>query len=143
MTKNVTVTMHALHRGVTEMDAMPVEVKADGIYRFVNNRHHISFMEALDGGSKAQTRDHIAIGENSVDVHKTGQAVTDMHFEMGKRTPLDYETRFGRLRLETDTKKLYVDAAEDRIRVEIQYAIYSAGKHASDCVMQIEVVPAK
>ncbi|MGN0275161.1 MAG: DUF1934 domain-containing protein [Chordicoccus sp.] len=143
MTRDVTVTMRALHKGVTEMDALPVEVKTKGIYRFVNKRHHISFMEALDGGSKEQTRDHIAIGEDAVDVHKTGQAETDMHFEMGKRTPLDYETRFGRLRLETDTKELYIDAADDRIRVEIRYSIYSAGKHASDCVMQIEIVPAE
>ena len=135
--------MRAIHKGVTEMDVLPVEVKARGTYRFVNKRHHISFMEALDGGSKEQTRDHIAIGEETVDVHKTGQAETDMHFEMGKRAPLDYETRFGRLRLETETKKLYVDASEDRIRVEIQYAIYSAGNQASDCVMQMEIASAK
>ncbi len=116
----------------------PIEVTVSGTCSEEKGDLVILFEE----GSKEQGSDvsnRLVIGENSVEVHKTGQIRSHMRFEKGKSHPTDYITPFGVMRMAVKTEELLMRRWENRLILHIAYALYVEEEHAADCVMDIRV----
>jgi domain of unknown function (DUF1934) len=65
-----------------------------------------------------------------------------MVFANNSRFKAIYDTPFGRLNMETETKLLLIDMNEDEINVYIEYLLYIEGDRASNSKMRIHIVEA-
>ncbi len=116
----------------------PIEVTVPGTCREEDGSLVILFEE----GSKAEGTDvsnRLVIGDESVEVIKTGQIRSHMRFEKQIAHPTDYVTSFGVLRMEVNTQDLLMRRWENRLMVHIAYGLHVDGEHAADCVMDIRI----
>jgi domain of unknown function (DUF1934) len=65
-----------------------------------------------------------------------------MVFANNSRYKTIYDTPFGRLDMETETKLLLIDMNEEEINVYVEYILYIEGDRASNSKMRIHIVEA-
>lgn len=142
MTKDIEVRIRGTqHADASDTDE-PVEMKTKGIHRVVGGRHHIRYDEII-GGTSGNTRNHVAVSPDRVEVHKTGLVQTDLIFEKGRTHPVEYGTRFGTVRMEITTSGLNVLERENRLDVRLEYELSADHHHISDCVMEMTFLSAE
>ena len=73
---------------------------------------------------------------------KEGVVNSKMVFANNSRYKTIYDTPFGRLDMETETKLLLIDMSEDEINVYVEYILYIEGDRASNSKMRIHIVEA-
>ena len=115
----------------------PIEVETEGVYGFVNGRHHIRSEETL-GGMADTTRNHIIIGDHSVTVRKAGPVNMEMTFEPGKTCMTRYETPFGAIYMSVTTCYLKTKVEDDAIRAQIHYSLAVNSNRITDCDMDMK-----
>ena len=84
----------------------------------------------------------IIVKKNRVEIIKEGVVNSKMVFANNSRFKAIYDTPFGRLSMETETKLLLIDMNEDEINVYIEYLLYIEGDRASNSKMRIHIVEA-
>lgn len=136
MTKDIEVSIRGTQRADDGGTDAPVTLKTKGVHRVVGGRHHIRYDETIDG-TTGNTRNHVAVSPDQVELHKSGQVETHMIFEKGRRNPVEYRTRFGTIRMEVYTSRLDVIEREDRMDIRMEYELSADRHHISDCVMEM------
>ncbi len=139
MTKEVWVSIRGL-QSVDMQSQDPIEVIYAGEYYFRNGKHYVLYEEALDGIGKI-LKNRLKITEDCVEMVKKGRAVTQMIFKKGARNQSDYQTDYGILRLGLYTREIRLAGQEDRISVEMEYALDMSEAPLADCTLMIQIWP--
>ncbi len=121
-----------------DRDEEPLILRTGGVYRNVAGRHHVRYDEVIDGTTET-TRNHVAISDRRVEVHKTGEVTTDMIFEEGMLHKTNYQTKFGTLTMYMKTKKLTVRERDDSVHATIYYTLLADEAVIAECTMEINV----
>lgn len=139
MTKEVWVSIRGL-QSVDMQSQDPIEVIYAGEYYFRNGKHYVLYEEALDGVGKI-LKNRLKITEDCVEMVKKGRSVTQMIFKKGARNQSDYQTDYGTLRLGLYTREIRLAGQEDRISVEMEYALDMSEAPLADCTLMIQIWP--
>ena len=135
MKENVILHISGLHS--TDGDDDSVEMINAGKYYNRNGKHYIKYQESLEDGIVCDNM--IKISKNEVEFIRKGIMNTHMVFTMGNKNMNYYETPFGSMTMGIDTSNLEVAETENKIDVDIYYALDMNCQHISDCHVNIWV----
>jgi len=136
MNKDVLVSINGTQ--VLDGDEDLVEVITHGQYYFKNEKHYITYEEVFEEYSEP-IKNIIKISSDTVEVTKKGAMSTKMIFEKNKKNISCYETEVGSLMLSFNAKNIHINSNEDKIYVQIEYALEMNNEHVSDCVLTMNI----
>ncbi len=74
-----------------------------------------------------------------VSLKKSGAVSWKIIFERGKRDRSEYETPYGALEISVDTKVVKLQRAEEKISLQLAYALFIQGEKQADCRLETEI----
>ncbi len=138
MTKEVLVKISGL-QFATEQEAEPVEVITAGDYYMRNGKHYIVYEEVAEGFD-GKTRNIIKLDEKYLDITKKGVSNVHMVFEKNRKNVSYYHTPFGSILIGIDARDVQVKETEDRIDVEVKYALEVNYEFLADCNIKMNII---
>lgn len=142
MTKDVLISISGMHTDAIEKGDLndgPIEVITPASYFFKNGKHYILYDEVAEG-IPGVTKNKVKImGNNSLEIMKSGITNTHMVFEKGKKHLTNYETPFGQLQMGIHTVYLDVKEEEDEVRVEIHYELDVNEEMVAECRIKMSI----
>ena len=107
-----------------------------------NNSRYVIYEEA-DEESGQKTRGRIKFKENLLEVDKSGYVNVHMLFEENKKSLTNYATPFGNILIGIDTKKITLTESDDKIQIDVDYALEANYEFLADCKINIEITERK
>lgn len=123
----------------TEQEAEPVEVITAGDYYMRNGKHYIVYEEVAEGFD-GKTRNIIKLDEKYLDITKKGVSNVHMVFEKNRKNVSYYHTPFGSILIGIDARDVQVKETEDRIDVEVKYALEVNYEFLADCNIKMNII---
>ncbi len=137
MNRDVLVSIKGLQFD-PEGDQGEIETITPGQYYKKNNSHYLLFEEAMEGFSEI-TSNKMKWNENSLDLMKKGVVNVHMIFEKNQKNMTDYRTPFGNIIIGIDTNNINVIETENKINVDVDYALEVNYEHLADCKISVEI----
>ncbi|NLZ81474.1 MAG: DUF1934 domain-containing protein [Clostridiales bacterium] len=134
MTKEVLISISGLQFSSDSEDA--VEMITVGNYYFKNKKHYVIYDEVMEGFSGV-TKNTIKFSDNTVDIIKDGVSNVHMTFELHQKNLTYYDTPFGNILIGINTNKIKVSEIEDKIQLDIDYALDINYDFVADCKIKI------
>lgn len=133
MTKDINITIIGKQKGMEE-DA--VTITASGSYHLMNGKHFIQYDEVnAENGSMIKSSLKISNAElafTKKDVHPT-----QMFFVQNMPTQMDYQTPYGCLILDVNTKVIELQESSDQIDVRLEYTLSNNDSPISENILHI------
>ena len=139
MKEFVDIEISGSHLRYDENDSIAVNIS--GNHYIDGDIHKITYVEEAQGFDEI-ILNTIIVEKNRVEIIKEGVVNSKMVFANNSRYKTIYDTTFGRLDMETETKLLLIDMSEDEINVYVEYILYIEGDRASNSKMRIHIVEA-
>ena len=144
MTKDVLLSISGLHYGMEEVSVQeeqeePIEVITPASYYNKNGKHYVVYDEVVEG-VPGVIKNTIRITEGEkLEIIKNGVSNTHMVFEKDKINLTEYQTPYGELLIGTHTSRMDVDVTEDKIGVQVAYALDINSEKVADCNIEIAI----
>ena len=141
MKKEVLISIAGLHYGLPGNDGEeePIEIITPASYYQKNGKHYIIYDEVTEGVPGSIKNTVKITGDTLFEISKSGAASTRMVFEKDKIHMTSYQTPFGELLVGLHTKAMRMDIREDRIDVDIFYALDINNEPLSECQIKVNV----
>lgn len=139
MTKEIILSLKGLQTGVDE-DAQGTEIIALADYYKKNNNHYVIYEEITEGFSET-TRSRIKFNDSCMEVSKKGLINVHMIFDKNKKNMTSYVTPYGNIFIGIDTESILVKEEENRIKVEVYYALEANYQHLANCRIEMQIGP--
>lgn len=139
MTKEVLLSLKGLQMENTT-DAQELETITPAKYYQWGENHYILYDEVMEGFSDI-TRNMIKFQENALEVTKKGLVNVHMIFEENRKNMTNYATPYGNILIGIDTESVLVQEQENRITVEVDYALEANYQHLADCKIEMDIRP--
>lgn len=130
MTRDVLVKISGLQ--TMEEDSDQIEVITAGDYFQKNGKHYVIYEETVDG-FEGTIRNTVKISEDMMEIRKQGITVAHMVFEKDKKNQTRYATPMGEMIIDVTTNEIQMEQDEDRLDVQVKYALDINYEHVSDC----------
>lgn len=140
MTKEIIVTVRSTQK--TMEDENVIEAIYPGNYYLKNDKIYVKYEEKIEENGK-KVSSLIKIGQDVVDIIKTGGVNTTMHFELDKKMTTNYESPVGTLYIGIETRDMHISIDTDQIDVKLKYALEINGGTVSDNCVEINIVSRK
>lgn len=142
MTKDVLISIKGMHTDAVEQGDLPnepIEVITPASYFNKNGKHYIIYDEVTEGIPGVTKNKIKIIGNDSLEIMKSGIANTHMVFERGKKHLTYYDTPFGRLMVGINTLDMDVTESEDEIYVQIEYELDVDDELIAECKIKMSI----
>jgi uncharacterized beta-barrel protein YwiB (DUF1934 family) len=136
MKKDVLMSISGLQYEIDKEET--VEVVSSGEYFYKNGKHYILYQEISEDVEDISNCT-LKISEKQVDIIKKGASNVHMSFSENENSMTIYQTPFGELQVGIHTTYLSVAQEEDKISVNIKYALDVNYAHVSDCEIIIKI----
>ncbi|MDF2610862.1 MAG: hypothetical protein K0R92_2336 [Lachnospiraceae bacterium] len=140
MKKDVLMSISGLQYEIDKEEA--VEVVSNGEYYNKNGKHYILYQEIAEDVDDISNCT-LKISEKQIDIIKKGASNVHMTFSENENSMTIYQTPFGELQVGIHTTHLSVLEEEDKISVNIKYALDVNYAHVSDCEITIKITSKK
>lgn len=138
MIRNAELVISGLQLDEMEQDiGSRSAIKAEYYER--NGSHYLLYEEQPEG-FESVSKCRMKIKENCLELVRQGDIRTQMIFEGGKVHQMDYQTPFGSLTMEIDTKTVDVRMEQKALHVTVEYSLVTWGDNISDRRIEIEVL---
>ena len=134
MAKDVLVSVKGTQFIDGEKDS--VEVITSGAWYEKNGKQYLLYEETYEG-MQVTTKNTVKITPEIVEVTKKGAISSRMVYELGKQHMSDYTTPMGLIVLGITTKDIFVEADQDKLHLELKYAMEMNGQFVSDSILEI------
>jgi len=134
MAKDVLVSVKGTQFIDGEKDS--VEVITSGTWYEKNGKQYLLYEETYEG-MQVTTKNTVKITPEIVEVTKKGAISSRMVYELGKQHMSDYTTPMGLIVLGITTKDIFVEADQDKLHLELKYAMEMNGQFVSDSILEI------
>ncbi len=141
MTKEVLLAITGMQFEMTEETGTIQTITAAEYYNKNNSRYVI--YEEADEETGQKTRGRIKFREDLVEVDKSGYVNVHMLFEENKKSLTNYATPFGNILIGIDTKKITLTESNDKIQIDVDYALEANYEFLADCKINIEITERK
>lgn len=138
MTKEVLLTLSGLQFDQQEEEPGRVETVTVGDYYKRNDRHYVIYEEITEGFTQS-TKNRLKFSEHMVELTRNGLVNVHMVFQENKKNLTSYNTPYGPVLIGIDTKKIEIDEDEDKICVDVDYALDVNYAFLADCHIKITV----
>ncbi len=138
MTKEVLLTLKGLQFDNREEDADKIEMVTVGDYYKKNDRHYVVYEEVTEGFTQP-TKNRLKISEHCLELTRHGLVNVHMIFQENKKNLTNYNTPFGQILIGIDTKKVQIKEQENRVSVDVDYALDVNYEFFSDCHIKIDI----
>lgn len=135
MAKEVLVSVKGTQIIDGEKDS--VEVITSGTWYEKNGKQYLLYEETYEE-MQVTTKNTLKITPELIEVTKKGVVTTKMIYELGKKHMSNYMTPMGMIVLGITTKDIFVEADEDVLRAEIEYAMEMNGQFVSNSALVIK-----
>ena len=134
MTKDVLVRV----KGTQDIDGEKdtIEVITNGSCYEKNGKWYILYEEVMDE-LNAVTKNTVKISADTVEVTKKGLINAQMIYETGKKNVCNYATPMGQILMGITTKDIQFRLEENKIYLDIQYALEMYGQHVSSSRLEL------
>ena len=141
MKKEVLISISGLHYGVgAEADNEDtIEVITPASYYLRNGKHYVVYDEVVEGMRGTIKNTVKLTGDTKFEMIKSGLTNSRMVFEKDKMYVTNYQTPFGEMLVGIRTKDIKVNLEEDKIGVNIAYALDINGEPLSDCKIAVDI----
>lgn len=139
MTEEVLVSIKGL-QFEGDIDSDKIETITKGSYYKKNGGHYILYDEATEGFQQT-TKSMIHIKGRELNITKKGLINVHMIFEENKKNMTNYSTPFGDILIGIDAKKVDFTETEDRMIVDVEYALEVNYEHFADCNIKMDIRP--
>lgn len=140
MTKDILVSIRGLQIMEEQGEEEPLEVITAGSYFQKNGKHYIKYDEAVEG-MEGSIQNLIKINQDSMEVTKRGLSNAHMIFEEHKKNVTCYDTPFGNLLVGIAATNIHVKERQERIDVQVDYALEINEQHMADCTISMNIKP--
>lgn len=134
MAKDVLVSVKGTQFIDGEKDS--VEVITSGTWSERNGKQYLLYEETYEG-MQVTTKNTVKISPEIVEVTKKGAISSKMVYELGKQHMSDYMTPMGLIVLGITTKDIFVEADNDKLHLELKYAMEMNGQFVSESSLEI------
>lgn len=138
MTKEVLLSLRGLQFDTTSADGDKIETITPAEYYKKNNSHYIIYDEVMEGFTE-RTKNIIKFKESSLDLTKRGLVNVHMSFEENKKNMTSYATPYGEILIGIDAKKVQMKEEDERIVVDVDYALEVNYEHFADCKIKMDI----
>ena len=134
MTKDVLVRV----KGTQYMDgdSDTIEVITNGSCYVKNGKWYVLYEEIMEE-LNAVTKNTVKISPDKVEITKKGLIQAQMVYEIGKMNVCNYTTPMGLILLGITTKEIQFRLEEDKLYLDIQYALEMNGQHVSSSRLEL------
>ena len=134
MTKDVLVRV----KGTQDIDGEKdtIEVITNGSCYEKNGKWYILYEEVMDE-LNAVTKNTVKISADTVEVTKKGLSNAQMIYETGKKNVCNYATPMGQILMGITTKDIQFRVEENKMYLDIQYALEMNGQHVSSSRLEL------
>lgn len=136
MTKEVYISIRGL-QFEGGADAEEIESIQCGKYYKKGNTHFLLFDEMTEG-FRQPTRNILRIQEHAIYLTRRGLHNTQMNFVEKTKSQSNYHTPYGELSIGLDTRRVTCEETQDRLSVEVEYALDVNYEFLSDCRIRVE-----
>ena len=140
MTKEVLLSLRGLQFDAASADGDKIETITPAEYYKRNDSHYIIFDEAMEGFAES-TKNIMKFKNNSLDLTKKGLVNVHMTFEENKKNMTNYSTPYGDILIGIDARSIRLQEEEERIVVDVDYALEINYEHFADCKIKVDVRP--
>ncbi len=137
MTKEVLLSLRGLQYQAGE-DNDEIETITPAEYYNKNGNHYILYDEVTEG-SEELIKNIIKFREDYLEVTKRGIVNVHMVFEEKKKNITNYVTPYGEIIVGVDTGRVHMTEEEERILVQVEYALDVNYVHMADCTINVDV----
>lgn len=134
MTKDVLVRVKGTQDIDEEKDT--IEVITNGSCYEKNGKWYILYEEVMDE-LNAVTKNTVKISADTVEVTKKGLINAQMIYETGKKNVCNYATPMGQILMGITTKDIQFRVEENKMYLDIQYALEMNGQHVSSSRLEL------
>lgn len=137
MTKEVLLALKGLQMDA-ENEEQALETITPAQYYERSGSHYVIFDEVTEGFSD-KTRNIFKFRDSMLEVTKKGLVNVHMVFEENKKNMTSYATPYGNIIIGIDTETINVKQDEDRILVNVAYALEANYQHMADCKIEMDI----
>lgn len=136
MTKDVMISIRGLQflENASEDD---IETVQQGEYFFRNGSHFLLFDEYMEG-FREPVKTVLRFKNKELSLTKRGLLNVQMLFDEGKKNLSQYRTPYGMIMIGLDTSRVEFFEKENKIRLEVDYALEANYQYVADCRIVIE-----
>lgn len=140
MTKDIFLALKGLQIETGEDQPQELETISPGQYYKRGDSHYVLYDEVTEGFS-APTKNMIKFRDSLVEVTKKGLINVHLIFEKNKKNMTSYATPYGNIMIGIDTRDVQIREEEQRITVNVWYALEANYQHLSDCRIDLDIRP--
>lgn len=140
MTKDVLLSLRGLQFDTTSEDGDKIETITPAEYYKRNDSHYVIYEEAVEGFAEG-TKNIIKFKNHALDLTKKGMFNVHMIFEEKKKNMTNYSTPYGDILIGIDTRSVEMTEEEERIVVDVDYALEVNYEHLADCKIRVDIRP--
>lgn len=138
MTKDVLLSLRGLQFDTTSEDGDKIETITPAEYYKRNDSHYVLYEEAVEGFTEG-TKNVIKFKDHTLDLTKKGIVNVHMIFEDKKKNMTNYNTPYGDILIGIDTRSVKMTEEEERIVVDVDYALEVNYEHLADCKIKVDI----
>jgi Uncharacterized protein conserved in bacteria len=128
MTNKVIISIKGIGSSIEEEGIL---LTARGSYHNRNGKHYIQYDEKMEE-SDAVINNTIKISDSVISLTKKGAQQLQMVFDQNEPSEAIYQTPYGNLILEINTKSVNRRETPEKIELRLEYSLFSDKAHLSD-----------
>lgn len=140
MTKEVLVAIKGLQFDASSDEETNIETFNVAEYFEKNNSRYVIY-EEVEEGTAASTKNIIKFKDNVMELTKKGVVNVHMVFEENKKNMSNYATPYGDILIGIDARKVSLSEEENRIQMNVDYALEVNYEHLADCKITVDIRP--
>ena len=135
MDKDVWVSVAGLQFG-DNPEGDRIEIITPGSYYKKKDKHYLLYDEVIEGSDEV-TKNIVRFDGDMLSISKSGFTNVEMIFEKNKRNMTNYVTPYGALLVGIDTDRIDIKESEDKINIDIDYALDINYEHLANCKIKM------
>ena len=141
MTEEVLVRVTGIQTAAGEPQAAeePISIVTPGRFYTEDGNRYVSYEEVYEeaGMSAVNT---VKLHPEVLEVNKSGAINVQMVFQESRKNMSMYGTPFGEIEMGISTTSYTMSETENKIDLDVKYALEMNGEHAADCELKLEIM---
>ncbi len=141
MTEEVLVRVTGIQSSPEEPQTSeePISIVTSGRFYTENGERFVQYEEIYEEAEMSAVNT-VKLHPEVLEVNKSGAINVQMIFQENRRNMSMYGTPFGEIEMGISTTSYTMHETDDRIDLDVKYALEMNGEHAADCELKLEIM---
>ena len=141
MTEEVLVRVTGIQSSPEESQTSeePISIVPSGRFYTENGERYVQYEEIYEEAEMSAVNT-VKLHPEVLEVNKSGAINVQMIFQENRKNMSMYGTPFGEIEMGISTTSYTMHETDDRIDLDVKYALEMNGEHAADCELKLEIM---